>query len=76
MFNDSFNPGLEEKLELFKKYGFDYIHWCDNWNDDVLYTDEEMKKFAKLIKDHGLVCQDVHGTATMEYEIDSFDQQA
>ena len=40
------------------------------------YTDEEMKKFAKLIKDHGLVCQDVHGTATMEYEIDSFNKQA
>jgi sugar phosphate isomerase/epimerase len=76
MFNYSFNPCLEEKLELFKKYGFDYIHWCDNWNDDILYTDEEMKKFAKSIKDHGLLCQDVHGTATTEYKIDSFDKRA
>ena len=70
MFNYSFKPGMK-KLALFKKYGFDYIHWCENWNDDVMYTDSQMKDYAKLIADAGLECLDVHGTATREITIDS-----
>ena len=71
MFNYSFKPSLDEKLGLFKKHGFDFLHWCDNWNDDVLYTEPEMKEYAKKIRDHGLVCLDVHGTAAGIYQIDS-----
>jgi sugar phosphate isomerase/epimerase len=70
MFNYSFKPGME-KLALFKKYGFDYIHWCDNWNDGVMYTDSQMKDYSKLIADACLECLDVHGTATREITIDS-----
>jgi len=73
MFNYSFKPGLDEKLALFKKHGFDYLHWCDNWNDDVIYTVDQMKAHAKAVSDHGLTCLDVHGTATREYSIDSLD---
>lgn len=71
MFNYSFNPDLDEKLALFKKHGFDYLHWCDNWNDDVIYSKEDMRKFTEAIDDHDLVCLDVHGTATREIRIDS-----
>jgi sugar phosphate isomerase/epimerase len=76
MFNYSFKPGLEEKLGLFREYGFEYLHWCDNWNDDVSYTREEMKHYARLIADAGLTCLDFHGTATQTARIDSADDQA
>ncbi len=76
MFNYSFKPGLEEKLDLFREYGFEYLHWCDNWNDDVAYTREEMKHYARTIEDEGLTCLDVHGTATQTARIDSADHQA
>ena len=75
MFNYSLNPSLDEKLALFKKHGFDYIHWCDNWNDDVVYSDEAMKAHAKAIQDSGLVCLDVHGTAAGIYRIDSLNPE-
>jgi sugar phosphate isomerase/epimerase len=71
MFNYSYKPRLMEKLNLFKRYGFDYIHWCDNWNDDVLYSEDDMRLYAKAIEDADLECLDVHGTATRKYSIDS-----
>jgi len=71
MFNYSFRPSLEEKLSLFRDHGFQHLHWCDNWNDDVLYTRDEMRQYARLIADAGLTCLDVHGTATHDIRIDS-----
>ena len=76
MFNYSFKPGLEEKLSLFREHGFECLHWCDNWNDDVAYTGEEMKHYAGLIAEAGITCLDVHGTATQTARIDSADDQA
>ncbi len=76
MFNYSFKPGTAEKLGLFREHGFEYLHWCDNWNDDVAYTSEEMRHYAGLIADAGLTCLDVHGTATPEARIDSADDRA
>lgn len=76
MFNYTYKPRLGEKLGLFKKHGFEYLHWCDNWNDDVMYSEDDMKGISKTIKDHGLVCLDIHGTATREYRIDSLDQSS
>jgi sugar phosphate isomerase/epimerase len=71
IFNYSYKPKLVEKLSLFKSVGFEYLHWCDNWNDDVLYSDEDMKMYTKTIEDIGLKCLDVHGTATRKYSIDA-----
>jgi len=42
MFDYTFKPTKVEKLNLFKEFGFEYIHWCDNWNDDVFYTPDIM----------------------------------
>jgi len=73
LFNYSYKLALDEKLGLFKKFGFDYIHWCDNWNDDKIYSKDQMKEYSDLITDHGLTCLDVHGTATPKLAIDSLE---
>ena len=72
MFDYTFKPSKVEKLNLFKEYGFEHIHWCDNWNDDVLYTPDIMHGYAELLSDIGLSCLDVHGTATQNIVIDTF----
>ena len=75
MFDYTFTPTRAEKLNLFKEYGFDFIHWCDNWIDDVLYTRDMMTEYAGLLSDIGLVCLDVHGTATQTIALDTFSPQ-
>lgn len=76
MFNYSFMPGMAEKLGLFREYGFEYLHWCDDWANDKLYTRDEMNQYKSLIEDANLQCLDVHGTATHNIRIDTGDQQA
>ena len=76
MFNYSFRPGFERKFKLFKETGFDYIHWCDNWNDDKIYSRDEMLRLSAFIENAGLKCLDVHGTATKRIAIDTFDDEA
>lgn len=72
IFDYTFKPSKSEKLNLFKEYGFEYVHWCDNWNDDIFYTQDMMKEYAELLTEIGLVCLDVHGTATQTISIDTF----
>jgi len=64
MFNYSFKPEMEKKLRLFADHGFQYIHWCDDWNNDVLYTQQNIELYSQLIESTGLKCIDVHGAAT------------
>jgi sugar phosphate isomerase/epimerase len=64
MFNYSFKPEMEKKLRLFADHGFQYIHWCDDWNNDVLYTQQNIELYSQLIESTGLKCIDVHGVAT------------
>jgi len=75
MFNYSFNPGLKEKLNLFREHGFEYIHWCDDWDNDTLYSVNEISFFKRQINDSGIICQDVHGTSTTQYRIDSLESE-
>jgi len=76
MFNYHFKPGMERKLQLFAEHGFGYIHWCDDWDNDLIYTREEMVTYSMLIESAGLECLDVHGTATGTIRIDSEDNGA
>lgn len=76
MFNYHFKPGMERKLRLFAEHGFRYIHWCDDWDNDVFYTWENMTTFRRLVESAGLKCLDVHGTATGDIRIDSEDDDA
>lgn len=73
MFNYSTKPGMEQKLKLFRKYGFEYLHWCDDWANDKMYNRSEMNDYRELLEDVGLKCLDVHGTATRRYSIDAHD---
>ena len=73
MFNYYFNPPMDERLRLFSKHGFRYVHWCDNWNDDTFYSDQDIERICNLIKEAGLRCIDVHGTATDTIRIDAAD---
>jgi len=75
MFNYSFKPAMEEKLRLFSKYGFEYIHWCDDWNNNVLYTEYDLEHYRQLIELAGLKCIDVHGAATDNIRIDAADEK-
>lgn len=76
MFNYSLKPGMAEKLRLFREHGFEYLHWCDDWNNDRLYTREEMSLYRRLVASAGLTCLDVHGTATEEICIDAAGEAA
>jgi len=71
LFNYSFKPATEEKLRLFADFGFEYIHWCDDWNNEVFYTQQDIKGYSQLINSAGLRCLDVHGTATKSIRIDA-----
>ena len=74
LFNYSFKPNMETKLWLFTEHGFRYLHWCDDWNNDVAYTKEDMALYNQLMESVGLKCLDVHGTATETIRIDSEDE--
>lgn len=71
MFNYSFKPSMGHKLKLFAEHGFEYIHWCDDWNNTVFYTKREIEEYRQLIESAGLKCLDVHGTSTKNVRIDS-----
>jgi len=73
MFNYSFRPRMDRKLVLFADHGFEYLHWCDDWSNDTLYHEEDMKHYRRLVDDAGLRCLDVHGTATDSISIDADD---
>ena len=71
MFNYSFRIEMEKKLRLFAEHGFEYIHWCDDWNNDVVYSQKDIRHFSELIGTAGLRCIDLHGTATSAFRIDA-----
>ena len=73
MFNYSFQLDLETKLRLFANQGFRFLHWCDDWNNGVLYSKEDFKLFSQLVESHGLKCQDVHGSDAPGIKIGSQD---
>jgi sugar phosphate isomerase/epimerase len=76
MFNYSFQLDLETKLRLFASQGFRFLHWCDDWNNGVLYSKEDVKLFCQLLESHGLKCQDVHGSDAPGIKIGSQDEGA
>jgi sugar phosphate isomerase/epimerase len=71
MFDYTFRPSMEEKLLLFRRNGFRYVHWCDDWDNERHYSRGQMEEFAEQLADAGLQCIDVHGTATRRARIDA-----
>jgi sugar phosphate isomerase/epimerase len=76
MFNYSFQLDLETKLRLFSDKGFRFLHWCDDWDNGVLYSKGDVKLLSQLIESHGLKCQDVHGSDAPGIKIGSRDDGA
>jgi sugar phosphate isomerase/epimerase len=76
MFNSSLGLGIERKLRLFAESGFEYIHWCDDWNNDVLYAKEDIELYHRLVESYGLKCIDVHGADTGTIHIASEEEVA
>ena len=62
---------MDKKLRLFAEHGFKHIHWCDDWNNDAVYTQKDIRRYGQFIGTAGLRCIDVHGTATAAFRIDA-----
>jgi sugar phosphate isomerase/epimerase len=76
MFNYYFKPAMERKLRLFAEHGFEHLHWCDDWDADIIYTREEMGLYRWMVDSAGLECLDVHGAATEAIRVDSWTESA
>jgi len=76
MFNYSYQLDRETKLELFASRGFRFIHWCDDWNNGALYSDEDIKLHCQIVESSGLKCLDVHGSDAPGVKIGTSDQSA
>jgi len=76
IFNYSFRPSMDAKLALFRRYGFRFVHWCDDWNNERIYSAADISRLHKKLDKAGLGCIDVHGTATQRARIDAADRAA
>ena len=76
MFNYSHKLDMETKLELFANRGFRYVHWCDDWNNGVHYSEKEMRAYCQSVASSGLKCLDVHGSDAPGIKIGTSDQGA
>jgi len=73
MFDYTFRPSMADKLALFRRAGFRYLHWCDDWDNERHYNRADIDGFGEALADAGLQCIDVHGTATRRARIDAPD---
>lgn len=76
MFNYSFKLDMPTKLDLFASRGFRFVHWCDDWNNGVIYSKKDMRLFREIVESCGLKCLDVHGSDAPEIKIGSSSQSA
>ena len=71
---DSGDP--EKTLRNISEAGFTYIHWCNQWCTDFLYSKSEIEHIKKCMKEFGLKLLDTHGStgkekcwySTLEYQ--------
>ena len=73
MFDYTFRPSMADKLALFRRVGFRYVHWCDDWDNERYYSRADIDGLGEALADAGLQCIDVHGTATRRARIDAPD---
>lgn len=52
----------EVPLRQIAAAGFTHLHWCHQWNTDHLYSDWEIAKIAKILRETGLTLLDIHGS--------------
>jgi sugar phosphate isomerase/epimerase len=67
MYNYSFKPKIERSFQLFVDFGFKYLHWCEDWNKETIYSQHQMASYHDLLNSFGLTCLDVHGVETSAF---------
>lgn len=53
---------IERCLQLTALAGFTHIHWCHHWNDDFVYTEDQIDYTAEQLAENGLKLADTHGS--------------
>jgi len=51
----------EPYLRKIAEAGFSHVHWGHHWHTDYLYSDSEIIKIKKCLKEYGLRLLDLHG---------------
>lgn len=50
-------------LEAIARTGFTHVHWCHHWNDDHIYTKDEIDRIEGWLRGYGLAVRDLHASA-------------
>ena len=53
----------DQSLQNIAATGFSHIHWCQQWHNDYIYSEYEIRHIATVMKDYGLQLLDLHGSA-------------
>ncbi len=60
-FTDSGDPS--PYLKRIADAGFSHVHWCHEWDSDVLYAQADIEQIARWLREYGLRLLDLHGSA-------------
>ena len=74
MFNYSYKLDMPTKLGLFAGRGFRFVHWCDDWNNGVIYSEKDMRLYRETLESYGLKCLDIHGADAPQVKIGATNQ--
>ena len=50
-------------LRNIAQTGFSHVHWCHDWNSEVLYSSEDIRRFGGWLREYGLSLLDLHASA-------------
>jgi sugar phosphate isomerase/epimerase len=53
----------EPSLRAIAEADFTHVHWCHEWNSDLLYGEAELELIEAWLKDLGLSVTDLHGSS-------------
>lgn len=69
----------EKELELIASHGFTHVHWSLHWSGDYLYSTPEIAHYATMLKNSGMLIQDLHAPCGCEkcfYAAEKFRRRA
>jgi len=53
-------------LRAISDAGFTHIHWCQEWDTDYLYADDEIRVIGASLRQYGLRLSDLHASSGQE----------
>lgn len=63
---DTYDTDIEPRLSLFAEVGFRFVHWAEHTCSAHLYSDKEIERTGRLLKQYQLQCLDIHGCFDVE----------